>query len=53
MQNLGLINEGQEISIEAAERLIKSNTSVSRPDDIHIQAVDLSRYDQLLKEVAA
>ena len=48
-----LINEDQEISIEAAERLIKSNTSVSRPDDIHIQAVDLTLYDQLLKEVAA
>jgi hypothetical protein len=48
-----LINEDQEISKEAVKRLIESNASVSRPDDVHIQAVDLTRYDQLLKEVAA
>lgn len=48
-----LINENQGISKEAVQRLVESNASVSRPDDIHIQAVDLTRYDQLLKEVAA
>ena len=48
-----LINENQEIRKEAVKRLIESNASISRPDDIHIQAVDLTRYDQLLKEVAA
>ena len=50
---MGLINENQEISIGAVERLIESNAPVSRPDDVHIQDVDLTRYDQLLKEAAA
>lgn len=48
-----LINENQEITQEAIENLLESNTSVCRPDDVHIQAIDLSCYDQLLKGVAA
>jgi hypothetical protein len=48
-----LIDENRDISKTAIECLIESNTSISRPDDIHIEAVDLTCYDQLLKGVAA
>lgn len=48
-----LINEGHEISKDAVQRLIKSNAPVAGPDDIHIPAIDLSSYDQLLKMVEA
>jgi hypothetical protein len=40
-----LINENQEITQEAVEHLLESNTSVFRPDDVHIQAINLSCYD--------
>lgn len=48
-----LINEGHEISKDAVQRLMTSNTPVAGPDDIHIPAIDLSSYDQLLKMVEA
>ena len=48
-----LINEGHEISKDAVQRLMKSNAPVAGPDDIHIPAIDLSSYDQLLKMVEA
>ncbi len=48
-----LINENQTISRETVRHLIESSTPASRPNDIHIQEVDLTRYDELLKEVAA
>lgn len=50
---IALINENQEINKESVERIVASVTSVIKPDDIHIQAVNLSCYDQLLKGVAA
>ncbi|WP_319577888.1 IS21 family transposase [uncultured Desulfobacter sp.] len=48
-----LINEGHEISKDAVQRLMTSNTPVAGPDDIHIPAIDLSSYDKLLKMVEA
>jgi hypothetical protein len=48
-----LINDGHEISKDAVQRLMKSNTPVAGPDDIHIPAINLSSYDQLLKMVEA
>ncbi len=48
-----LINEGHEISKDAVQRLMKSNAPVAGPDDIHIPAIDLRSYDQLLKMVEA
>lgn len=48
-----LINENHEISKDAVQRLMESNSSLARPNDIHIPAVDLSCYDELLKEVVA
>lgn len=47
-----LINENREISEDAVQRLMASHSPVGKPDDIHIRAVDLACYDQLLKEVA-
>jgi hypothetical protein len=47
-----LINENREISKDAVQRLMESNTPVAGPHDIHIPAVDLASYDKLLKEVA-
>lgn len=46
-----LINENREICKDQVKRLMKSNEPVFRTDDIHIPEVDLSCYDQLLKEV--
>lgn len=48
-----LINEGHEISKDAVQRLMTSNTPVAGLDDIHIPAIDLSSYDKLLKMVEA
>ncbi len=48
-----LINESREISKDAVQGLMELNTPIARPDDIHIPPIDLSRYDELLKEGAA
>lgn len=47
-----LINESREVSKDAVQRIMESNTPIARPDDIDIPAIDLSIYDKLLKEVA-
>ncbi len=48
-----LINENREISEDAVQHLMASHAPVGKADDIHIPAIDLACYDQLLKEVAA
>lgn len=48
-----LINENREISKDAVQRLMESDTPIARPNDIHIPEVDLSCYDKLLEEVTA
>jgi hypothetical protein len=47
-----LIDKNIQISDERVKTLVQSNESVSTATEIHIPAVDLTCYDQLLQEVA-
>jgi len=47
-----LIDRNMEITDEQVEALMQSNESVPMATEVHIPAVDLTCYDQLLQEVA-
>jgi hypothetical protein len=47
-----LIDKNTDITDELVEELIRSNEPVPTVTEVHIQAVDLTCYDQLLQEVA-
>ncbi|NQT70827.1 MAG: IS21 family transposase [Desulfobacteraceae bacterium] len=47
-----LIDRNMEITDEQVEALMQSNESVPPATEVHIPAVDLTCYDQLLQEVA-
>jgi hypothetical protein len=47
-----LIDKNMQISNERVKTLVKSNESMPTATEIHIPAVDLTCYDQLLQEVA-
>jgi hypothetical protein len=47
-----LINKNMQISDERVKVLMQSNEPVPTVTEIHIPAVDLTCYDQLLQEVA-
>jgi hypothetical protein len=47
-----LIDKNMRISDERVKALVQSNESVPTATEIHIPAVDLTCYDQLLQEVA-
>lgn len=48
-----LINQDEQISDQRVKDLVLSNAPIPLPTDIHIPAVDLTCYDQLLQEVAS
>ena len=47
-----LIDKNMQISDERVKVLMQSNEPVPTATEIHIPAVDLTCYDQLLQEVA-
>jgi len=48
-----LIDKNMDISYERVEPLVRSNETVPMATEIHIPAVDLTCYDQLLQEVVS
>jgi hypothetical protein len=48
-----LIDKNMDISYERVEALVRSNETVPTATEIHIPAVDLACYDQLLQEVVS
>jgi hypothetical protein len=48
-----MIEQGAEISDQEVERRFRSNQLPPAVTEVHVEELDLKRYDELLEEVAS